>query len=93
LSPDRCSPPRHLARRGRPSLHGLGGAAAAAVFIAEGLWNEFHELHADAVGWLWIAIGLAISMALLSGRSRARWLALTLPLGFVGEIALTQIYR
>jgi hypothetical protein len=30
---------------------------------------------------------------LLPSPRRVRWLALTVPLGFVGEIALTQIYR
>jgi hypothetical protein len=83
----------YLARRGHPSLHGLGGATAAAVFIAEAVWNEFHELHADAVGWLWVAIALVICVVLLPSPRRVRWLALTVPLGFVGEIALTQIYR
>lgn len=83
----------HLARRGPPGRRGLGGAAMAAAFLAEGLWADFHELHADASGWVWIAIGLAICAVLLPSVQRVRWLALTLPLGVAGDVVLTQIYR
>ena len=82
-----------LARRGTPQLRGLGGAAIAAVPIAEGAWRDLYELHARTIGWLSIAVGLTVAAVLLARPRRVRWLAATLPLALLGEIALTRIYR
>jgi Family of unknown function (DUF6518) len=83
----------HLWRFGPAPRRGLGPAALAAAFIAEGAWNYVHTLHYAASGALWIGIGAAIALAGLRGRRGWRWLALTLPLGLLAEIALTQILR
>ena len=82
-----------LVRRGPAAWRGLGGAALAAMFLVEGTWTDFHELHDDASGWLWVGVGLALCAALLPTPVRLRWMALTVPLALVGEVALTQIYR
>ncbi len=82
----------HIARRGRPAIRGLGGATLAAAFFAEGLWTYFHELHYDENGWLWVALGAVVCVALLRRLQRLRWLVLTVPVGLLAEIALTRIY-
>jgi hypothetical protein len=69
-------------------------AVLASSFLAEGLWSYLHELQYDATAALWITIGASI--AILSARGRLtelRWIAVTLPIGLIGEIALTTIYR
>jgi Family of unknown function (DUF6518) len=84
----------HLWRNPPSRLRGLGAAVLASSFLAEGLWSYLHELHYDATAALWIAIGASI--AILSARGRLtelRWIAVTLPIGLIGEIALTTIYR
>jgi Family of unknown function (DUF6518) len=83
----------HLLRRGPVARRGLGGALLAATFIAEGVWNDFHELHDDSSGWLWVGIGLALCAALLPTAARLRWMAWTLPAMLVVEVGLTQIHR
>jgi hypothetical protein len=81
--------------RASPSrLRGLGAAVLAAAFLSEGLWSYVHELHYYATAALWIAIGAGVAVSL--GRARLadlRWLGVTLPVGLVGEILLTTIYR
>lgn len=84
----------HLWRSSPGRLRGLGAAVLASSFVAEGLWSYLHELHYDATAALWIAIGA--SVAIVSARNRLtdlRWLAMTLPIGLIGEIVLTMIYR
>jgi hypothetical protein len=83
----------HLWRFGPATRRGLGPAALAAAFIAEGAWNYVHTLQRPVTGALWIGIGAAIALAGLRGRRGWQWLALTLPLGLLAEIALTQILR
>jgi hypothetical protein len=83
----------HLLRRGETSARGLGGALLAAIFIVEGWWNYFHELHDDGSGWLWVGVGLALCAALLATPVRLRWMACTLPAMLAVEVALTQIHR
>jgi hypothetical protein len=83
----------HLWRFGPATRRGLGPAALAAALIAEGAWNYVHMLQRPVTGALWIGIGAAIALAGLRGRHGWRWLALTLPLGLLAEIALTQILR
>ena len=82
-----------LARRGRPAVRGLGGAVACAVLVAEGAWRDLHLLHAQTIGWLSIAVGLALGAGLLTRRERARWLGLAMPLALAAEVALTQLHR
>jgi hypothetical protein len=81
----------HLWRFGPATRRGLGPAALAAAFITEGSWNYVHTLQRPVTGALWIGIGAGIALAGLRGRRGWRWLALTLPLGLLAEIALTQI--
>jgi uncharacterized protein DUF6518 len=81
-----------LWRNTEPSLRGLGMAVLAGVFVAEGLYSYLHELRYYATAALWVGIGVAL--AVLSSRGRVvelRWLALTVPLGVSGEIALTAV--
>lgn len=82
-----------LIRRPRPGREGLGAAMAAGLLLAEGVWTDFHELHADGPGWLWAAVAVLLAAGLLRGARQIRWLALTLPLAFAGELALAQIHR
>lgn len=84
----------HLWRKAPAGQRGLGAAVLASSFLAEGLWSYLHELHYDATAVLWIAVGTSI--AVLAARRRLtelRWIAVTLPIGLIGEIALTTIYR
>jgi hypothetical protein len=83
----------YLWRKGVPAVRGVGAAALGSAFVAEGAWRDLHELHALAGGLLWIAIGVAVCRAGLRTWTRARWLLLTVPLVFAGEIALTQLVR
>jgi hypothetical protein len=82
----------HLWRTAVPQLKGLGVAALAGVFVAEGLYAYVHQLHQYRTGALWIGLGAAL--ALLFSRARLeqlRWLGLTVPLGISGEAALTAL--
>ena len=86
----------HLWRAGPPALRGLGAAVLAAAFVAEGLWSYVHELRYYGAAALWLGLGAALAIGLnlaRGGLGGLRWLALTLPLGLAGEIALTLIYR
>src|SRR5262245_13414257 len=79
--------------RSAPSrLRGLGSAALAGVFVAEGLYAYVHQQHRYFTGALWIVVGVGI--AALAGRGRAdqlRWLGLTVPLGLAGEVVVTAV--
>jgi hypothetical protein len=79
-------------RHERPGLRGLGLATLAAAFVAEGLWTYLHTLHYDGTAWLWLGIGGALILAGLHGLRDYRWLAVTIPLAFIGEIAVTRIH-
>ncbi|MDA0158952.1 DUF6518 family protein [Solirubrobacter ginsenosidimutans] len=82
----------HVWRTAGPPLKGLGIAALAGVFMAEGAYAYVHQQHHYLTAAVWIAIGVAF--AALSSRGRVeqlRWLGLTVPLGISGEVALTQI--
>ena len=71
-----------LWRTAAPERKGLGMAILAGVFVAEGLYAYWHQLHHHLTAALWIGIGAAL--ALLAGRERIvqlRWLGLTIPLG------------
>jgi hypothetical protein len=83
----------HLWRFGPPARRGMGPAALAGAFIAEGLFVYIHTLHRPVTGALWIAIGTAIALAGLSGARGWRWLGVTVPLGLLAEAALVQIMR
>jgi hypothetical protein len=63
-----------------------------AAFLAEGLWTYAYVLNYHEAATLWIAIGAALALALPRGRRERPWLALTVPAGLLGQIALTQIY-
>jgi Family of unknown function (DUF6518) len=82
----------HLWRTGRRSTRGLGGAVLPAAFLAEGLWVYVHELHYYWSAAVWLSIGLVLALALGRGLVERRWLALTVPLGLVAEVLLSQIY-
>jgi hypothetical protein len=80
----------HVWQTAAPRLKGLGMAALAGVFVAEGLYAFGHQQHRYLAGALWVGLGSAL--ALLSSRGRVehlRWLGVTLPLGLSGEVALT----
>jgi hypothetical protein len=82
----------HLWRTAAPHLNGLGIAALAGVFVAEGVYAYVHQQHQYRTGALWIGLGGAL--AVLSSRARLeqlRWLGLTVPLGLAGEAGLTAI--
>jgi hypothetical protein len=81
----------NLWRKGAVAVRGVGPAALGALFVAEGAWRDLHHLDAIAGGVLWCAIGLAFCVLGLRTWTRARWLVLTVPLAFAGEIALTQL--
>ncbi|HEY5197906.1 MAG TPA: DUF6518 family protein [Solirubrobacteraceae bacterium] len=81
-----------LWRAGRPDVRGLGAAVLASVFLAEGLWLYIHELHYYTTALIWIGIGTLVGGSLLHGLREYRWLAVTLPLGLVGEVVLTRIH-
>ena len=74
-----------LWRTGEPRRRGLGLAALAGVFVAEGAYAFAHQEQRYLAGALWIAIGLALVLA----TRQARWLGLTVPLGLAGEVVLT----
>jgi hypothetical protein len=81
----------HLGWRGGRRWRGIGLAALAAVFLAEGVWAYLHEQRRYGAAGLWI--GIALGLALLIPRGRElRWLGLAVPLALLGEIALTQVY-
>ena len=82
----------HVWRTAEPPLKGLGIAALAGVFMAEGVYAYVHQQHHYLTAAVWVGIGIAF--AALSSRGRVeqlRWLGLTVPLGVSGEVALTQI--
>jgi hypothetical protein len=81
-----------LWRGPRSSIRGLGAALLVGAFLAEGLWFYAHEVHYYGSAALWIGIGVLIAVALLRGVREYRWLALTVPLGIIGEVLLTQLY-
>lgn len=83
----------HLASKGAGRVRGVGPAALASAFVAEGAWRDLHELHATVGGLLWIAIGLVLCLTGLRTWTRARWLAVAVPVVLAGEIALTQLVR
>jgi hypothetical protein len=73
-------------------FRGLGASVLAAAFLAEGLWVYAHELHYRATAALWLGIGAAIAAVLLRPPRELGWLALTVPVGVVAELALRGIY-
>jgi hypothetical protein len=80
-----------LWRGGEP---GLGAAALAGVFIAEGLYAYVHQQHDYATGVLWVMIGAALALLFTRARPQElRWLGLTVPLGLGGEVALTEVLQ
>ncbi len=81
----------HLWRRGAPGVRGLGPAALAAAFLAEGVWTYLHVLHRPVTAALWIAIGGALAVGGLRGARGWRWLAVTLPLAFVVELLVSRV--
>jgi hypothetical protein len=84
----------HLWRTDRGGRRGLGAAVLASVFLAEGLWTYVHTLHYYSTAALWLSIGVVLAVVLVRGRlTELRWLALTLPIGLAGEVALSVIYR
>jgi hypothetical protein len=77
-----------------PRLKGLGMAALASVFVAEGLYAFGHQQHRYHASALWVALGAGL--AFLAARERVahlRWLGLTVPLGLSGEVALTAVLQ
>lgn len=83
-----------LWRTSPPERKGLGMAILAGVFVAEGLYAYWHQLHHHLTAAVWIGIGTAL--ALLAGRgsvAQLRWLGLTIPLGLAGEAVLTSLRR
>lgn len=81
-------------RSSAPERKGLGMAVLAGVFVAEGLYAYWHQLHHYLTGAMWIGIGAAL--ALLASRGsvvQLRWLGLTIPLGIAGEVVLTSTLR
>jgi hypothetical protein len=81
-----------LWRGGRPGVRGVGAALLASAFVAEGAWLYAHELHYYATALIWVGIGTLVAGFGLRGAREYRWLAVTLPLGLVGEVALTRIH-
>lgn len=81
----------YLEWRSRRWWRGIGLAALAGVFFAEGVWTYIAEQHRWGLGGVWI--GVSLGLVLLIPRDRAlRWLGLLLPLALAGEIALYSIY-
>jgi predicted membrane protein len=81
-----------LWRAERPPLRGLGAAVLASAFLAEGLWVYFHELHYEGTAALWIAIGIGVAAALGRGPRDWAWLAATVPVAVLAEVALSRVY-
>ena len=70
---------------------GIGLAALAGVFFAEGVWTYIEQQHRWGLGGVWV--GVALGLALLIPRGRAlRWLGLLVPLALVCEIAFYGAY-
>jgi hypothetical protein len=81
-----------LWRNAEPRVRGLGLAALAGVFVAEGGYAFAHQQHRYATGMLWIALGAMLALLATRGRvEQLRWLGLTVPLGLGGEVALTHV--
>jgi hypothetical protein len=81
----------HLEWRGCRWWRGIGLAALAGAFFAEGVWTYIQEQHRWGLGGVWV--GVAIGLALLIPRDRAlRWLGLLIPLALAGQIALYGAY-
>lgn len=81
-----------LWRAAPPALRGLGGTTLPAAFLAEGAWVYGHELRYWSTMALWLLIGIALLAVLGRGGTQRRWIALTLPVALIGELALTTIY-
>ncbi|HEY6890832.1 MAG TPA: DUF6518 family protein [Solirubrobacter sp.] len=82
----------HLWRTAGPRFNGLGIAALAGVFMAEGAYAYVHQQHHYLTAAVWIGIGIAFAAWSSRGRvEQLRWLGLTVPLGISGEIALTHV--
>ena len=75
-----------------PPLRGLGAAVLASAFLAEGLWVYLHELHYAGTAALWIAIGLGAAAVLGRGARDWVWLAATVPVAVLAEVALSHVY-
>jgi hypothetical protein len=75
-----------------PPLRGLGAAVLASAFLAEGLWVYLHELHYGGTAALWIAIGLGVAAVLGRGPGDWVWLAATVPVAVLAEVALSRVY-
>jgi hypothetical protein len=82
-----------LWRNGSTRFRGLGGTALAAAFAAEGLWVYHHQLHYNTTATLWLAIAAGILVIAAPRPRELRWFALTLPVGLLGEIAVSVVYR
>jgi hypothetical protein len=81
----------HLEWRGRRSWRGIGLAALAGVFFAEGVWTYIEQQHRWGLGGVWVVV--ALGLALLIPRGRAlRWLGLLVPLALVCEVAVYGAY-
>ena len=83
-----------LARTAQPRRRGLGVAVLAAMFVAEGTFTYIHEQRLYGAGATFVLIGLTVALVAARGRiAQLRWLALTIPLGLTGELALATVLR
>ncbi len=81
----------HLEWRGRRCWRGIGLAALAGVFFAEGVWTYIEQQGRWGLGGVWV--GVALGLVLLIPRGRALlWLGLLVPLALAGEIAFYGVY-
>jgi len=82
----------HVWRHGPAQVRGLGMAALAGAFVAEGLYAYAHQLHQYVTGALWVGIGVVLAVVSSRGQPRQwRWLGLTVPVGVAGEVVLTSV--
>jgi len=79
----------HTWRSGPSPLRGLGMAALAGAFVAEGLYAYALQLDRYLTGALWVAIGLGLALA----SRQPRWLGVTVPLGLGGQVVLTSVLQ
>jgi hypothetical protein len=84
-------------RRDSASRAALGAAVLPAAFIGEGLVSYGWYLGYTSSAVLFVAIGVAVFVAVSARPQRfvgvAVWLLATVPLAAVGEVVLHQIYR